>query len=270
MNAFIDKLLAAQKRNGSLVCVGLDSDLAKIPGHLKARKNPVLEFNRAIIAATRDACCAYKPNVAFYEALGASGYETLKQTIDSVPNDIPVILDAKRGDIGNTARKYAESLFGDLNGDAVTLSPYLGFDSIQPFLAYEGKFVFVLAVTSNKTAEDFQYLDSSGRPLYAHVVDKVKSWNSGGNLGLVVGAPRPEQIAEIRNAAPVLPFLIPGIGAQGGDLEKAVNYGTANGGTITINVSRGVIFASSGEDYANKAAKSLADFNSRIKAIQNA
>ncbi len=268
MNAFIEKLTAAQKESGSLVCVGLDSDLAKIPEHLKSSSDPVLTFNREIIAATKDACCAYKPNLAFYEALGSSGYETLKKTLREIPDKIPVILDAKRGDIGNTARKYAESLFDDLDGDAVTLSPYLGFDSIAPFIAYKDRFAFVLAVTSNKSAENFQYLNCDGEPLYLRVVDKVKSWNSDGNLGLVVGAPKPDQIAEIRHIAPELPFLIPGIGAQGGDLEKAVSYGTADGGVITINVSRGVIFASTGRDFAEKAAQALADFNSQVAQIR--
>lgn len=268
MNAFIEKLLAAQKRANSLVCVGLDSDLAKLPEHLKGDADPVFAFNRAIIDATKDACCAYKPNLAFYEALGSSGFETLKRTLQQIPDNVPVILDAKRGDIGNTASKYAESLYGELDGDAVTLSPYLGFDSIEPFLSYQDRFAFILAVTSNKSADDFQYLECDGRPLYLHVVEKVRSWNQHRNLGLVVGAHRPEQIAEIRSAAPELPFLIPGIGAQGGDLEKAVSYGTAQNGIITINVSRGVIFASSGKDFAKRAAESLAAFNAEVRSIQ--
>lgn len=268
MNAFIEKLTAAQKKSGSLVCVGLDSDLAKLPEHLKGSSDPVLAFNREIIAATRDACCAYKPNLAFYEALGSGGYETLKKTLREISDEVPVILDAKRGDIGNTARKYAESIFDDLDGDAVTLSPYLGFDSIAPFISYKDRFAFVLAVTSNKSAEDFQYLNCDGEPLYLRVVNKVKSWNTDGNLGLVVGAPKPDQIAEIRHVAPDLPFLIPGIGAQGGDLEKAVSYGTAGDGIITINVSRGIIFASTGKDFAEKAAHALADFNSQVAHIR--
>jgi orotidine-5'-phosphate decarboxylase len=268
MNAFVKKLLSAQKRSGSLVCVGLDSDFSKLPQHLKSDSDPVLAFNKAIINATAESCCSYKPNLAFYEALGSSGYGTLKQTLRYIPENVPVILDAKRGDIGNTASKYAESIFGDLDGDAVTLSPYLGFDSIKPFLEYESKFAFVLAVTSNQTAEDFQYLQSSGKPLYMHVVDKVNSWNSARNLGLVVGAPRPEQIDEIRRAAPNLPFLIPGIGAQGGDLEKAVRYGTALDGIIAINISRGVIFASQGEDFVEKAQESLSQFNSKVDRIR--
>jgi orotidine-5'-phosphate decarboxylase len=268
MNVFVEKLTAAQTESGSLVCVGLDSDLAKIPEHLKGSTDPVSAFNREIIAATKDICCAYKPNLAFYEALGSAGYETLKRTLREIPDKVPVILDAKRGDIGNTARKYAESLFDDLDGDAVTLSPYLGFDSIAPFIAYKDRFAFVLAVTSNKSAEDFQYLDCNGEPLYLRVVDKVKSWNRDGNLGLVVGAPKPDQIEEIRHVAPELPFLIPGIGAQGGDLEKAVSYGTADGGIVTINVSRSVIFASTGRDFADKAAQALADFNSQVARVR--
>ncbi len=267
MNRFIEKLTQAQRKNNSLICVGLDSDLDRIPAHLKGSGDPVLEFNKAIINATRNICCAYKPNLAFYEALGLRGLETLKKTIRHVPEEIPVILDAKRGDIGNTARKYAEGIFAELGGDAVTLSPYLGFDSIAPFLEYKDKFAYVLAVTSNKSATDFQYLDCDGKPLYLHVVEKVRSWNQDENLGLVVGASQPQQIREIRQAAPELPFLIPGVGAQGGDLGKAVTYGTADGGIITINVSRGVIFASDGKNFAEKAAEALTQFNNRTNVV---
>ena len=185
-----------------------------------------------------------------------------------IPPDIPVILDAKRGDIGNTAQKYAEAIFDDLEGDAVTVSPYMGYDSIEPFLKYEDSFVFVLAVTSNKGAQDFQYLDCDGKPLYMHVVDKVSSWNTDGNLGLVVGASQPEQIREIRIKAPQLPFLIPGVGAQGGDLSKAVEYGTLLDGIVVINVARGVIFASKGKDFADAAAEALKTFNFRIAQMR--
>ncbi len=267
MNRFLEKLTSTQERNKSLICVGLDSDLDKIPQHLQSCEDPVYEFNKAIIDATKDKCCAYKPNLAFYEALGPRGLETLKRSIIHIPEEMPIILDGKRGDIGNTARKYAESIFDDLEGDAVTLSPYLGFDSIQPFLEYEDNFVFVLAVTSNQSATDFQYLDCEGKPLYMHVVDKVREWNADGNLGLVVGASKPGQIAEIRAAAPELPFLIPGVGAQGGDLNKSVEFGTGQNGIITINVSRGIIFASDGEDFAEKACETLEQFNYRVNQL---
>jgi orotidine-5'-phosphate decarboxylase len=261
MNGFVAKLTKAQERSGSVICVGLDSDIERIPSHLRDCDDPVFEFNKAIVDATKEKCCAYKPNLAFYEALGPRGLETLKRTILHIPEQMPIILDGKRGDIGNTARKYAESIFDDLEGDAVTLSPYLGYDSIEPFLQYQDVFVFVLAVTSNASARDFQYLTCNGKPLYMHVVDKVKEWNKDRNLGLVVGASRPEQILEVRVAAPELPFLIPGIGAQGGDLAKAVDYGTRNDGVVIINVSRGILFASEGEDFAEKAAAALDQFN---------
>lgn len=267
MNRFLEKLTATQAKNKSIICVGLDSDLDKLPAHLQSSEDPVFEFNKAIIDATKDKCCAYKPNLAFYEALGPRGLETLKRTIMHIPEEIPIILDGKRGDIGNTARKYAESIFDDLEGDAVTLSPYLGFDSIEPFLEYDENFVFVLAVTSNQSSADFQYLDCAGKPLYMHVVEKVREWNKDGKLGLVVGASKPGQIAEIRAAAPELPFLIPGVGAQGGDLNKSVEFGTANEGIVTINISRGVIFASDGEDFAQKAAESLDQFNYRVNQL---
>lgn len=268
MNAFIEKLTAAQSRTGSYVCVGLDSDFDKIPRHLMSLSDPVFEFNRQIIDATKDKCCAYKPNLAFYEAMGPRGMETLKRTLMHIPEGIPVILDAKRGDIDNTAKKYAEAIFDDLEGDAVTLSPYMGWDSIEPFLAYENAFAFILCLTSNNSAKDFQYLESGGKPLYMHVVDKVNSWNRSGNLGLVVGASKPEQIMEIRMKAPKLPFLIPGVGAQGGDLHKAVEYGTLGDGIVVINISRGVIFASKDEEFAAAAAKELDRFNTRINQVK--
>ncbi|MGB5106086.1 MAG: orotidine-5'-phosphate decarboxylase [Candidatus Zixiibacteriota bacterium] len=268
MSAFIEKLASAQSKSDSLVCVGLDSDFEKIPKHLMGNSDPVFEFNKAIIDATKDKCCAYKPNLAFYEAMGPRGMETLKRTLMYIPAEIPVILDAKRGDIDSTAKKYAEAIFDDLEGDAVTLSPYMGWDSIAPFLAYENAFAFILCLTSNESAKDFQYLECEGKPLYMHVVDKVSSWNKDENLGLVVGASKPEQIKEIRMRAPKLPFLIPGVGAQGGDLHKAVEYGSMNDGMVVINISRGVIFASKDTDFASAAAKELERFNTRINQVR--
>jgi len=268
MNAFVDKLVQAQQRTGSLVCVGLDSDYDKLPKHLLKTEDPVYEFNKQIIAATKDHCCAYKPNLAFYEALGPRGWETLKHTILEIPEEIPIIIDAKRGDIGNTAAKYAEAIFDDLEADAVTLNPYMGFDSIEPFLKYENCFAFILALTSNEGARDFQYLESMGKPLYMHIVDKVKQWNDDENLGLVVGASDAEQIKQIRDKAGKMPFLVPGVGAQGGDLAKAVEYGTANDGMILLNISRGIIFTSKDEKFAEGAAQSLARYNERINQVR--
>ena len=268
MNAFIEKVTNAQTKNDSLVCVGLDSDFEKMPKHLMSSADPVFEFNKAIIDATKDKCCCYKPNLAFYEAMGPRGMETLKRTLMYIPEEMPVILDAKRGDIDNTAKKYAEAIFDDLEGDAVTLSPYMGWDSIAPFLEDENAFAFILCLTSNESAKDFQYLESGGKPLYMHVVDKVNSWNRNENLGLVVGASKPEQIMEIRIKAPKLPFLIPGVGAQGGDLHKAVEYGTLGDGLVIINISRGVIFASKEQDFASRAASELDRFNTRINQVR--
>ena len=262
---FIEQLLAASKKNDSLLCVGLDTDVSKLPKHLLKADNPVLDFNREIIEATADLVCAYKPNIAFYEALGAEGWRTLKQTIEAIPSHIPVIVDAKRGDIGNTARMYAQAFYQGLGADAVTVNPYMGFDAAEPFLEYPDKCVFVLCLTSNAGAEEFQYLFSEGSPVYEHVAERVVQWSKGGCCGLVVGATRPEQLKKIRQIAPRLPFLIPGIGVQGGDLEASVRWGTDKQGQLAIiNSSRGIIYASDGTDFAQKARAATQRLRERI------
>jgi orotidine-5'-phosphate decarboxylase len=245
---FIDKLLSASRKNRSWLCIGLDPDQELMPDL------EVLRFNKAIIEATSDLVCGYKPNLAFYEALGTEGLAILEQTVRYIPADIPVIADAKRGDIGNTARAYAKALFSVLGFDAATVNPYLGFDSLEPFIDYQDKGVFILCRTSNKGAADFQDLRSDGQPLYEAVARKAKEWNTYGNIGLVVGATYPEELRKVRSICPDMPLLIPGVGAQGGDLASAVSYGAdARGEKAIINVSRQILYASKRKDFAQAA-----------------
>jgi len=251
---FLEKLNNITQQNNSLLCVGLDTDPQRIPEFLHGERNSVLAFNREIIEATKDLVCAYKLNLAFYEVLGKLGWETVEQTLTCIPNDIIIIADAKRSDIGNTAEKYAKAFLDDYNFDAVTVNPYLGSDAVAPFLKREDKCAFILALTSNKGSQDFQYLQVDGKPLYEIVVEKVKQWNERKNCGLVVGATHPEELQRIRAIAPDLPILIPGIGAQGGDVEMAVKLGSdANGELAIINSSRSIIYASTGKDFAEQA-----------------
>jgi orotidine-5'-phosphate decarboxylase len=250
---FIDKLLGASRKSKSWLCIGLDPDPELMP------EVDVLQFNKAIIEATSDLVCAYKPNLAFYEASGAAGLAILEKTIKHVPGSIPVIGDAKRSDIGNTARAYAKALFSVLGLDATTVNPYLGFDSVEPFINYQDKGVFILCRTSNKGAADFQSLCTDGVPLYEEVARKAKEWNTRGNIGLVVGATYPEELKKVRSICPEMPLLIPGIGAQGGDLASAVGYGVdARGEKAIINVSRQILYASKEKDFA-QAARNVAE-----------
>jgi len=250
---FIDKLLNASRKNKSWLCIGLDPDPELMP------EVDVLQFNKAVIEATSDLVCAYKPNLAFYEALGTKGLTALQETIKHVPGDIPVIGDAKRGDIGNTAKDYAKALFSVLGFDATTVNPYLGFDSIEPFTDYRDKGVFILCRTSNKGATDFQDLRTDGLPLYEVVAQKAKDWDIHGNIGLVVGATYPEELKKIRSICPDMPLLIPGVGAQGGDLASAVRHGVnTRGEKAIINVSRQILYASKEKDFA-RAARNVAE-----------
>jgi len=261
---FIDKLLNASRKNKSWLCIGLDPDPELMP------EVDVLQFNKAIIEATSDLVCAYKPNLAFYEALGTKGLTVLQETIKHVSGDIPVIGDAKRGDIGNTAKAYAKALFSVLGFDAATINPYLGFDSIEPFTDYRDKGVFILCRTSNKGATDFQGLRTNGLPLYEAVARKAQEWNIHGNIGLVVGATYPEELKRIRSICPDMPLLIPGVGAQGGDLASAVDYGVdAHGEKAIIHVSRQILYASKEKDFA-QAARNVADkIRSQINDYRN-
>jgi len=262
--SFIEKLTNTTRKNKSLLCVGLDPDPKLMPD-----KVGVFEFNKAIIDATADLVCAYKPNIAFYEALGNEGLDALKQTVKYVPDDIPVIVDAKRGDIGNTAKAYARALFDYFNFDATTVSPYLGFDSLEPFIQYTNKGILILCRTSNAGAADFQSLrcetEGDSHPLFEIVALKASQWNIHGNIGLVVGATYPEELRLIRNSHPDMPLLIPGIGAQGGDLASTVRYGVnAKGEGAIINSSRGIIYASKGKDFAQAARQAASSLRNQI------
>ena len=261
---FNEKLENIVIKNNSLLCVGLDIDKEKIPEtFFKTSNNPYLDFNKMIIDDTKDFVCAYKLNMAFYEVLGIDGYKILSKTIEYIPKDIIIILDGKRNDIGNTAKKYAKSLFETVISDAVTVNPYLGTDGIKPFLDYKDKCSFILCRTSNSSAGDFQDIKSNNIPLYQTVASKIKSWNSYGTCGAVVGATFPDELKIIRKIlGEDIPILIPGIGAQGGDIEKTVKYGTNKEGKMAIiNSSRSIIYA----ENAREAARSLNDELNKFK-----
>ncbi|MFC1957835.1 orotidine-5'-phosphate decarboxylase [Chloroflexota bacterium] len=261
---FIEKITNAARKNKSLLCVGLDPDPALMPDKIS-----VFEFNKAIIDATSDLVCAYKPNFAFYEALGNEGLDALKRTADYMPESIPAIADAKRGDIGNTAKAYARAIFSHFNFDATTVSPYLGFDSIEPFIQYRDKGVLILCRTSNAGATDFQDLrcqmEDSQRPLFEIVALKASQWNKYGNIGLVIGATYPEELRLIRQSHPDMPLLIPGIGAQEGDLALTVSNGVdAQGEKAIISSSRQIIYASRGKDFAEAARQAALSLRDQI------
>lgn len=264
MTSFQDKLTAAARRNDSLVCVGLDPDPARLP------VKDVHEFNKAIIEATSDLVCCYKPNIAFYEALGIPGLQALQRTLECIPDDVPVICDAKRGDIGSTAAAYAKAIFSEWGFDAATVNPYLGRDSVEPFLEYADRGVLVLCHTSGPGSEDFQDQlvgqDGGRRPLFEEVALKVTEWNTAGNAGLVVGATYPQQLQAVRALCPDMVILAPGIGAQGGDLENTVRFGmNAAGEGLIINSSRGIIFASGDpSDFAEAARRAADDLRQAI------
>ncbi|GIV97632.1 MAG: orotidine 5'-phosphate decarboxylase [Herpetosiphonaceae bacterium] len=252
--SFLEMLVAASRRNRSLLCIGLDPLASLLPSGIEPTAEGLLAFNRAIIEATADLVCAYKPNSAFYEALGAQGIELLRATIAAVPPDIPVILDAKRGDIASTSSQYAQAVFDVLGAHAVTINPYLGGDSIEPFTRDPQRGCFILCRTSNPGGSEVQELAlADGRPLYLHIAQLVaERWNSAGNCGLVVGATYPRELAEVRRLCPSLPILVPGIGAQGGSLQEAVRAAVdARGELAIINVSRAILYASRGSDFAS-------------------
>ncbi|MCK4274452.1 MAG: orotidine-5'-phosphate decarboxylase [Dehalococcoidales bacterium] len=264
---FLEKLAQASKKNRSLLCVGLDPDPSLMPGG-----TGVFQFNRAIINATADLVCAYKPNIAFYESMGSEGLDVLKRTRDYIPADIPVIVDAKRGDIGNTAKAYAWGLFDYFNFDATTASPYLGFDSLEPFIQYRDRGVFILCRTSNAGAADFQSLsfetDGGRKMLFEIVAEKVNEWNTHDNLGLVVGATYPEELKLIRQRYPDMPLLIPGVGAQGGELLQVVRYGVDVMQQRTIiNSSRQILYVSKGKDFAEAARQAARELRDRINSL---
>ncbi|MBN2065602.1 MAG: orotidine-5'-phosphate decarboxylase [Candidatus Thermoplasmatota archaeon] len=268
---FKEKLHRIVQKNNSLLCVGLDIDKEKTPPFLfKSSNNPYFEFNKAIIDATKDIVCAYKLNMAFYEVLGAKGFDLLQKTVCYIPDDVVVIIDGKRNDIGNTARKYAQSLFETFNADAVTLNPYLGKDGISPFLEYKEKCSFILCRTSNPSAGEFQNLVSDKTPLYQQVARKIREWNTCGNCGAVVGATYPEELHIVRKLlGNDIPLLLPGIGKQGGDVEQTVKYGTNNKGEMAIiNSSRGIIFAGTDEHFADAAKKQALSLRDTINKFR--
>ena len=271
MSAFSQKLRQIQADKQSVLCVGLDPDPKRLPRRLLDAYPPadaVVAFNAAIIEATAAAVCAFKLNFAFYEALGRDGWNTLERTIQHLPYDVLVIADAKRGDIGNTARFYAESIFEQLGFDACTVAPYMGRDAVAPFLQYPGKAALVLARTSNPSAANFQERDCEGERLYERVARHVAHWDDEepGTAGLVVGATGPEALATIRALCPTLPFLIPGIGAQGGDPGDIAAAAT-EAGRVVVNSSRQIIYASDGHDFAEAAAREAETLRARLAAI---
>ncbi len=229
----------------------------------------LLQFNKQIIEATGDLVCAFKMNLAFYEALGGQGWEILRKTLELIPDGVLTIGDGKRGDIGNTSEQYARAIFDQLKFDATTVNPYMGHDSVEPFLKDESRGVFLLALTSNPGSRDFQRLKISSRALFEKVASAAKKWNTRGNIGLVVGATHPREIKSIRTIAPAMPILIPGVGRQGGDLNGAVRYGCMKSGMgAVINVGRSVLFASKKQDFASAARKEAMKLRDEIRAIQ--
>ncbi len=242
-------LIEQIKEKQSFLCVGLDPDPQKIPDHLNNYEDPIFEFNRRVIDATESYAVAYKPNIAFYESLGPSGWESLRKTLEYIPDHIFTIADAKRGDIGNTSSMYAKTFFETYPFDSITVAPYMGEDSVTPFLKYPNKWVIVLAATSNKGGRDFQEFDIKGKPLYQHVVNRVASWGSDENTMFVVGATRGEVIRTIRASAPTHFFLVPGVGKQGGSLDDVVRFGITADCGILVNSSRGIIYAGSGLEF---------------------
>jgi orotidine-5'-phosphate decarboxylase len=270
----IEKLLAAAQRHDSWLCVGLDPQIGRIPSPI-ARTDParaVWEFNRQIIDATHEFVCAYKPNIAFYEALGPRGLEALQQTREYIPDDLLVICDAKRADIASTDQAYAQALFGYYGFDAVTVNPYLGLEALEPFLGYPEKGLFVLCHTSNPGARDFQELNCGDRPLYQRVAERVASWGQySGRLGLVVGATYPEELVEVRRiVGQTMPILVLGVGVQGADLTSAVRGGmNTQGERALISSSRSVIYSSSGQDFAQAAGRAAQHLRDEINVARH-
>lgn len=247
-------------RKKSFLCVGLDPEIEKLPPFLLQEKDPVFAFNKAVIDATKDYCIAYKPNLAFYESLGKKGWESLEKTLDYIPKEHFTIADAKRGDIGNTSRMYAKTFFETYDFDAITVAPYMGEDSVRPFLEFDGKWVILLALTSNKGSGDFQRLTTDGKQLFERVIEKAQTWGNPDNLMFVAGATHPDDFQHLRKLAPDSFFLVPGVGAQGGDLELVSKKGMNDSCGILVNSSRGIIYAGHDEDFeldVEKAARTV-------------
>jgi orotidine-5'-phosphate decarboxylase len=262
------ELFAEIQKKSSFLCVGLDPDLDKIPTHLRTEKDPFFSFCKAIIEESADYAVAYKPNIAFFEALGPRGWESLQKVLEIIPKDIFTIADAKRGDIGNTSKLYAKAFFEQMSFDSVTVAPYMGADSVMPFLEFEKKWVILLALTSNAGSMDFQLLeDEYGKPLYQSVLEKSQEWGSPENLMYVVGATRGELIGEVRKIAPKNFFLVPGVGAQGGSLEEVAKYGMNSDCGLLVNSSRGIIYASSAKDFSKAAGREAKKLQVEMKEM---
>lgn len=256
----------------SFLCIGLDVDLTKIPQHLLELEDPIFEFNKAIIDSTNDLCVSYKPNTAFYEAYGIKGWQSLQKTINYINEKYPeifTIADAKRGDIGNTSTMYAKAFLDDLNFDSVTVAPYMGKDSVEPFLAFQNKHAIMLALTSNEGAFDFQTKNVDGKELYKVVIKTSKTWKNSENLMYVVGATKAEYFTEIRQIIPDSFLLVPGVGAQGGSLQEVCKYGMSENVGLLINSSRGIIYASNGTDFAEKAREEAMKMQQEMEVILN-
>ena len=273
-----EQLVGLIRQKRSFLCVGLDSDIDKIPAHLKGTDDPVFEFNRRIIDATIDFTVAYKPNLAFYESRGLKGMQSLHMTMEYLSNfqdKCFTIADAKRGDIGNTSTQYARAFFdkdaSGFNFDAVTVAPYMGEDSVSPFLSFENKWVVLLALTSNKGAFDFQLFENQqGKKLYAKVLQTSQQWGNSGNMMYVIGATRAEMLAEVRKLIPDHFLLVPGVGAQGGSLSEVARYGMNKDCGLLVNASRSIIFASKGEDFADLAKKEAGEMQSEMEKLLKA
>ncbi len=263
--------LIAKNNESKFICVGLDTDINKIPSHLRNTENPILEFNKQIIESTKDLAAAYKINFAFYEKDGKNGFENLEKTFSLIPDDILIIADAKRGDIGNTSKMYAQSIFEYFACDSITVNPFMGTDSIMPFLDYHDKLIFILALTSNPGSDDFEKLKLiDGSYLFQSVIKKVNEWNINNNCGLVFGATKSDDLIKNINLMQNLPVLLPGVGAQGGSLEDVIHtFKKSNRKNFLVNISRGIIYRSSDINFNIEARNELIRYNDIAKAIIN-
>jgi len=262
-----EELFQEIKSKKSFLCVGLDADLTKIPPHLLELEDPVFEFNKAIIEATSDIAVAYKPNIAFYECLGEKGWSSLRKTLEIIPENCFTIADAKRGDIGNTSRYYAKTFFQQYRFDSITIAPYMGSDSVKPFLEFKEKWAIVLALTSNEGAKDFQYISENGKPVFQSILEKSSSWGSEENMMYVVGATKAEKLKEVRAIIPNHFLLVPGVGAQGGSIEEVAKFGLNDKCGLLVNSSRGIIYADSSLGYAKAARESAMKLQSSMAEI---
>ena len=264
-------LIAQIEKKRSVLCVGLDTDLNKIPSHLLKESDPIFAFNKAIIDATAEYAVAYKPNIAFYESYGVKGWQSLEKTINYLNESYPevfTIADAKRGDIGNTSKMYADAFFNAFEFDSVTVAPYMGVDSVSPFLAYDGKWVILLALTSNQGAFDFQFIkDENGVALFENVVRKAQEWATPEQLMFVLGATKTEYLEQVRAVAPDSFFLVPGVGAQGGSLKDVLKKATNNDYGVLVNSTRGIIYQSNGADFAAAAGKAARELQEEMSAV---